>query len=556
MNPQLPNRSTSPTRIAVTFVSLAIATMALVLLVFLVYTVATTSIPFDNDEANHAVDGWQVYRAIVHLNLPDLYRAIVSRSFYPPIHSVFVAMSYGLGEPGIATSRMPTVFIGAIAVLGMAGLVFGISYSESKTDRWLPIAGATFSVTLAICSLTFILNSVICMLEMTGAMLGILLIAIAHGVDRCHRWRSGWVAASAIAVMAIFLTKYSFGLFFGCGLIAALLGEAFPQAIVRKPASLFHGQTRRDLTIVLIIYATILGLWLSIAHRPTIWRFFTGHPSYASFWSMENLLFYPKVWLSDYSSHAIVGFFALILAIVGAVGYWHYLCVRVAAWSALAATGILTISTTNSLRHLFVVVPGMWMLAGLGLVEVLRLLRHSRGDRVVVRAIVLLWTLLVISAIKPSLRLHDELIATFEGLPIYTQMQDFALQNVDLHRPGLLVGFTSDQYRLLAMRWRAAVLSDQSLEDLDLDYFPFDTRERSLHRTHRKPQMASIDPNFPREPLQAVLDRKYYAWAIETREGNEPIDVSLRALQGYPHRTEVFEDWQIIIYQLLMEDRP
>ena len=100
--------STSPTAIAVKFIGLAIATMALVLLVFLIYTVATTTIPFDNDEANHAVDGWQVYWALVHLNPADLYRAIVSQSFYPPIHSVFVALSYVLGEPGIAASRMPT----------------------------------------------------------------------------------------------------------------------------------------------------------------------------------------------------------------------------------------------------------------------------------------------------------------------------------------------------------------------------------------------------------------------------------------------------------------
>ena len=542
--------STSPTAIAVKFISLAIATMALVLLVFLIYTVATTTIPFDNDEANHAVDGWQVYWALVHLNPADLYEAIVSQSFYPPVHSVFVALSYLLGEPGIAASRMPTVLVAAITVLGMARFVFRVAREDSETDRWLPLAGALFSITLAIFSLTFIVNSVLCMLEMTGAMLGVALIAIASRVDRGERWRSGWVALSAIAVMAIFLTKYSFGLFFGCGLIAALLGKDCPRALWTQPRTLFDRQTRRDLATVLGIYAAILGTWLLVTHRPTMWLFFTGHPSYAPFWSMENLLFYPKVWLSSYSSNAIVGLFAFILAIVGAVGYWDRLCIRVAAWSILTATGILTISTTNSLRHLFVVVPTMWILAGLGLANVLRFLRHGGGDAVVVRAMGFLWALLVVSAIKPALQLHGELLTAFEGLPVYTQMQDFALENVDLDRPGLLVGWTSDQYRLLAIRWRAALGSDRNLEDLDLDYYPFDKRERSLHRTHRKPQMASIDPNFPREPLQAVLDTGYYAWAIETRMLDEPPDPSLAVLQPYPSTTRVFEDWQVTVYQL------
>ncbi|MDY6937193.1 MAG: hypothetical protein SWY16_05950 [Cyanobacteriota bacterium] len=537
------------TRNTVKFTSMAIATAGFVLLVFLLYTVATTTIPFDNDEANHAVDGWQVYWALVHLNPSDLYRAIVNQSFYPPVHSIFVAISYLLAGPGIAASRMPSVVIAAVTVLGMAGLVWQISRSRS-VDPWLCVSGATLSATLAIFNLNFILSSTLCMLEMTGAMLGVLLVAIAYRIDRVGKRRSAWVAASAIVATTIFLTKYSFGLFFGCGLVAAFFGANFPGTLVRRQKLQFDRPIRRDIAIVLGIYAIVIGVWVFVTHRPTMWLFFSGHPSYAPFWSLENLLFYPKAWLMDYSSHAIVGVFALILAIVGATSYSKQLEVRVVTWSVVAAIGILTVSTTNSPRHLFVVVPTIWMLAGLGLTEVLRLLRYRGGERAIVRAIALLWGLLTIGAIEPAIGLHGELMANFEGLPVYTQMQDFGLENVDLDRPGLMLGWTSDQYRLLALRWRAAVLSGKSLDDLDFDYFPFDKRERSLHRTHRKPQMPSVDRDFPQEPLRAVLDRGYYAWAIVTRPLDEPPDDSLLVLQGYPHVIQVFEGWETIVYQL------
>jgi len=132
-------------------------------------------------------------------------------------------------------------------------------------------------------------------------------------------------------------------------------------------------------------------------------------------------------------------------------------------------------------------------------------------------------------------------------------MQEFGLQEVDLNRPVLLLGFNNAQYNLLAIRWRAAVLSGKRLEDLNIDQFPFEQREIYLQRTGRKPQKASVDPSFPRQPLDAILDRDYYAYIIETR--NLPKQSSIlhseqHSLDNYPTVAQQFYPWLVTVYKI------
>jgi hypothetical protein len=111
---------------------------------------------------------------------------------------------------------------------------------------------------LAITSEVFVANAVLTMQKMTGALLGLLLLLVVdlldatpgstarHGKLLGYRrsrenspdigllfttWRSPrWIGLSAAAVIAtlIFLTKYSFGLFYLPGLVAALVTATKP----------------------------------------------------------------------------------------------------------------------------------------------------------------------------------------------------------------------------------------------------------------------------------------------------------------------------------------
>jgi hypothetical protein len=283
--------------------------------------------------------------------------------------------------------------------------------------------------------------------------------------------------------------------------------------------------------------------------------FFTDHPQYVPLWSAENLLYLPKLWLGGYSITAIVGLVAILLALIGATCQWKRLSVRVAVWSTLVAAVTLTLSTTNEPRHILVVMPAIWMLAGLGLIKVLRWLQSlPRGDVKVVASLVFLVALVVIGALRPASRLRVDLENEFEGVPVYAEVQDFALEYVDLDQPVLFMGELSDQNGLLAIRWRAALLTGESLWHLSIDYFPFENREHSIQRTNRRPQVASILPSFPRESLAAVLDCSYYAYLVEIRRLDEAPDFSPpdppSPLRNHFAIYELFPPWSVVIYDL------
>ena len=124
------------------------------------------------------------------------------------------------------------------------------------------------------------------------------------------------------------------------------------------------------------IYAFIAALWLLVTDRTTLGLFFTDHRSDAPILSAANLLYLPQLWFNHYSSSAGVGLVVAVLAVWGAIRQWAWLAVRVAAWSILIALVILTISTTNEPRHFLPVAPAIWMLAGLGLVDLWRRLQR------------------------------------------------------------------------------------------------------------------------------------------------------------------------------------
>jgi hypothetical protein len=352
--------------------------------------------------------------------------------------------------------------------------------------------------------------------------------------------------------MLIFLTKYSFGLFFLPGLVAGLVTPTWPWQV--------KGDAWRGVGMVLIVYAVVLALWLANIHRPTLLLFFTDHPNYTPLLSVDNLLYLPRLWFARYSASAAIGLLTLLLALLGAICHWRRLAVRVAVWSLGAAFVILTLSTTDEPRHFLPVAPALWLFAGLGLVAVLRHVQtQSRSDLAVVAVLIGASVLLVLSAIKPARALRSTLRSEFEGISAYSAMHHFALQRVDLAQPILFSGDFSDQNGLLAIRWLAATITNQSLWALDIDYFPFENHEHSLIRTQRKPQIATVDPTFPRRYMNEVLARNHFAFIVEIKElsdyfgprSNNPED----PLCGYPTQEATFDHWIVIVYAIKTNPR-
>lgn len=549
-------------RLVVILWCLAIAVAAILLIVEITQTVLTTPIPFDIDESNHAIDGWEVYHALINGSLSELYQAIVNQAFYPPIYSLFVAASYLIAGPGLFASRLPTVLNYALLVIGLFALTYYLARhltnpksnpGESvvvnrRTGTFVALVGAGFVVALSITSPTMIRNAVLCMLEITGALFLLPLIFMAERVDN-HMGRTRWrfIFLAVVTVMLAFLTKYTFGLFFGLGFIAALVSETWPWRAGRL--------AWREAITVLGTCLLVAVLWIMITDRESMALFFTGHPSYVPFWSLDNFLFYPMVWLEEYFISMFMGVFVLTLAIVEAVINWERLYVRVAVWSNLAALIILTISTTNEPRHILVVTPAIWLLAGLRLVDIFKALlsQPSWGPKASL-ALLLLLVLFVDAgrAVVGSLRREMEI--SMEGEPFYSAMQTIALREADLDNPVLVVGDTNDQFNLLALRWRAAVDNRVSTWQLDIDQYQFTIYDWILSRHNRKPQIKELEPDFPDESLEAVLEQGYYQTVVAVRNKTRKVSTlgqdTPPELKPFPSITHKFPGWEISVYDL------
>jgi 4-amino-4-deoxy-L-arabinose transferase-like glycosyltransferase len=530
---------------------------ALALLALLARAVTTSTIPFDTDEANHAVDGWEVYYALAQRAPGELYTAVTGQGFYPPVHSFFVAVAYAVMGPTLAASRLPTVVNFALSLLLLGWFTLWLARRGligHPVGHWWALAAASCAVAFAITSPVYIGAAVLVMQEITGALLGLVLLLLAHAAGQTPHGRSWWLklAAAALVATALCLTKYSFGLFFLPGLAAGLITATLPWRAERR--------AWWSLLLVLAIYGLVLGLWWLVTDRASLLLFFTDHPHYAPILSQANLLYLFRLWFAQYAVTPLLAGMSAGLAVVGAIWGWRWLAVRVAVWSILAAVVVLTISPTDEPRHFVPVAPALWGLAGLGLAVLLQRLWQQTGSELAPSAALIgLLLLLVIGSIQPARSLPTVLHRQFEGTPALLALHDFALQRVDLTRPVLLLGDFNDQNNLLAIRWRAATQSQRSLWALAVDYFPFENHEHSLNRTRRKPQIATVDPTFPRQHMNEVLARNHYAYLVELKQLDDyfgprsanPAD----PLCPYPTVEEQVADWIVIVYDITAAER-
>ncbi len=294
-------------------------------------------------------------------------------------------------------------------------------------------------------------------------------------------------------------------------------------------------------------------MWWLVTDRTTLLLGFVDHDTNAPILSPDNLLYLPMVWLGQYATTPALALIVIGLAAIGGVRRWSELAVRLAFWSSLAAFVVLTVSAVHEPRHFLPLAPPIWLLAALGLVEVLRWVEtRTGGPRWATLVLVAIFGLLAAGAVRALPGLRSELAAALEGSPVSGAVQDYALRTVDPSRPVLFMGDFNDQFGLLAMRWRAATLAGRDLWDLDVDYFPYEVFERTLHRTHRKPQVATLDPAFPRTDYGHVLQQHYYDYVVEISQpnnytgprANNPDD----PLCGYPTSATWINDWVVTVY--------
>jgi len=531
-------------------IALIVLILCSILMFSLAKNIAEIAIPFDTDETQHAIDGWEVYLALKNASWAELDWAIRSQAFYPPIHSLILALGFVFLGPGIASGRFVTLFVFGGAVLLLAILTFKIAYStfeNRERARTASLIGAAFAVLLAITSEPFVLHGTVVMLEMSGVLLVLILIyLLGHQTNQSLIESKAVQGAIAIGIFLVFLTKYSFGFFAPAMILTILSGtkSSYRSRVHWKSAIFITG-----------IVISLIVLWILLLYdRQSFFGFFTEHSSDAPILSAENLFYYPNKWLNNYSPSATWALFVLILSAIPVVNYWKTTVVRLSFWSVIFALSLFAISTTNVTRHILVAIPLIWFLAGLGISH---LIKTASLQRKLMIAIPVIFAFVLASfAIETSgffSRLPLNVARYFAGKPVYSQLEEFIIANTEFDRPVAIYGDFGDRHGLEALRWRAGISTEQSLWDLHIDQIPFTVRESKIDRANRKSQLSNGNPNELRSSLLDVIESGYYSYLVEEIQLDEDRPTTAQemdpSLAQYIFASTEIEGWRVNIYK-------
>ncbi len=527
--------------LARTFLFLTVVGM-LALIAYLTNSAIHERAPFDTDEADHAVAGLDLFTSIGRGDAGQIFDSIRRQSFYPPVQSFVTAISYALTGPTLASSRVPSIVCFAAYFLAVAATVVRLlRRSPLGNDRNVVLFSATMALVLGFSSPETVENSVLCMLEPLGMLLvAWLLLLLAD--DESGARTSAKRTLEGVVLSLIMLTKYSFGVVVIPAYVAATLHHRYQAAGGSGDAKI--GSYLKNMEAILC-FCIVLAGWISVTDRYSMLRFFIGHPSSGSMFRAEHLLFYPRGWLFAYTPHALLAVALIPLIALGGWSFRNLLITKYALWSLLLACVIFTISTTDELRHFLIVLPGLWVLAGLGVAKLLQ------KNRMLV-AIGFSFLLIYSGATKID-GLPDRLRRAYEGTGTFYKLQEFVSDNVQPDSPILANGL-SDQFSPQMLRWLLARNGKLRYPETRLEVYPFrpENYQRAIERKRHidRPWLVS---DFPKEPLQAVVDRGYYQFAVQLRNTRvtsyrgEPAEEFSEVTKDMQQKKLRVGEWEVVV---------
>jgi hypothetical protein len=540
-----------------TIVSIAAAIAllgGLALAVWLVRFVHSQDIPFDTDEADHALPALDLFTAVRRGGPIGVGRAIAAQAFYPPVHSLFGSVSMLLLGPTHFAARVPSVLFFWAAAMVVAWASYRHVRSRGGSATWLPLGAATITFVLAITSPEAIHNGVLCMLEPLGTLWCALLLGIAVRDDGSAASRRVFGLASLTIVIT--LTKYSFGIVAIAAVGGALLLHQSPGG--------WRTALRRALWFGVCVGAA-LCVWFLITDPHSVWRFLTGHTNDVSPLSTANLLFDVRAWYRGYFVAPLVSL--AVLPLIAAAIYFErsLFPVRLAGLLLLFAEVTALASGTNEMRHSLFALPAAWYLSGVGAAVLLERIAsarsrgkepHEAGADWRPASIALFVLLVAFWGGQRFPGLGRELRQSLEGLAEFAELQEEIAAHVDAAAPILAHGFT-DQFSMQGMRFVLARGAGVPSTALQLDEFPF-RRRNYLHALDRKRHIDRpfLDPTFPRAPLSAVVEHGYYRYAVQLQRmsdaGDRKAEVEeLRdTLARFPNASRNAGDWRVVIWDL------
>lgn len=298
-------------------------------------------IPFPWDPAGHACEGLRIAQDLKAWDILSFCLDTYQQAFWPFFHSWLLAPAFILFGNTYAAARTVSLFCLLLFVPTI--YLVGIEMSP-KRGHWIGL----MSVYLTLSSLPILVLSCMCMTEIPGLLMTFLTFLL-YLKSKKYQKPVFFICTSVLMALTLF-TKWHHGVFL------------IPAILVTQLTTDRRILSRTNRYLFFPFFALILAWFIHPQHISSFYHHSTFQPHFYSFFSLDNLLFYPKSFLRIYHSSPIISV---------AVGIFFILSlkalprpeIRLFIIYILVGITLLTIKLDNRHRYIITLVPSIWILA-------------------------------------------------------------------------------------------------------------------------------------------------------------------------------------------------
>lgn len=310
--------------------------------------VSCRNIPFPYDSAGHAYEGLRIAEDIrtgdIISFLADTYR----QSFWPFFHSWLLAPAFILFGNTYAVARGVSLFCFVLFVLTI--YLMGMEMSHAH-GHWVGIVAAYFALT----SLPMLVLSVMSMSEIPGLLMTFLTFLCY--LKALKQNKTYLFCCTSILTALTFFTKWHHGVF--------AAAAVFLTQIVHSRRLL----SRTNGTLLFPFLAIAAAWFIYPPHIVSFYHHSTFQPHFYKFLSGDNWLFYPKGFLNVYHSSPLIAI-VVLLSFLYSFKRLKEPAIMLLVIHVLVGIVVMTIKLDNRYRYIITLVPSVWLLASMQLVNI------------------------------------------------------------------------------------------------------------------------------------------------------------------------------------------
>jgi hypothetical protein len=331
-------------------------------------------IPFDSDEATHALEGMRIATAIYHIDIASFLNHFYFTQWYPPLLPTYLGVFFVLLKPSYWSARYAILLLSLIFI----ALMHRVSSKLSNNEK----SGLITTLLVTTSSIVWI-QSVLCMEEIL-AMIGMLATMVVYSKVEREKSNPAWVGLCMAGTMLI---RLSTGIYVAGAVFVLLMMNWLKNGKLQKKYII------RMITPFILFCIVWWGHPLKIKNLINYIQ--ASPPAYESL-GWHPIIYY---WQSIVTAGAVSPWIGIVIlmSLVNAIRHW-----RDNSWSIplvfiLATWIVLLIKQQLNFRFFIGALSCSFITTGQSLVELFDLLSASRLRRLKISIYALTFVIIAVS---------------------------------------------------------------------------------------------------------------------------------------------------------------